>query len=305
MNHCKCRPSEGFGPDHRGVFMRLLRLGPVGMERPALLTDSGETLLIPDEVQQLAPNTASLEFIAAINQAIESGASARWEKVMGERVGSPIPRPGKIICIGLNYADHAAESGMPVPEEPIVFFKASNTLVGPNDDVHIPRKSKKTDWEVELGVVVGAECRYLNSPEDAWERISGFVISNDVSEREFQLERGGQWVKGKSCETFNPCGPWLVTPDELKDVQQLSMRLSVNGELVQSGSTSTMIFDVPYLLWYLSQFMVLDPGDLINTGTPPGVGMGMNPPQFLQVGDVMELEIEGLGGQRQSCIAAP
>ncbi len=285
--------------------MRLLRLGPVGMERPALLTDSGETLLIPDEVQQLAPNTASLEFIAAINQAIESGASARWEKVMGERVGSPIPRPGKIICIGLNYADHAAESGMPVPEEPIVFFKASNTLVGPNDDVHIPRKSKKTDWEVELGVVVGAECRYLNSPEDAWERISGFVISNDVSEREFQLERGGQWVKGKSCETFNPCGPWLVTPDELKDVQQLSMRLSVNGELVQSGSTSTMIFDVPYLLWYLSQFMVLDPGDLINTGTPPGVGMGMNPPQFLQVGDVMELEIEGLGGQRQSCIAAP
>ena len=231
--------------------MRLLRLGPVGMERPALLTDSGETLLIPDEVQQLAPNTASLEFIAAINQAIESGASARWEKVMGERVGSPIPRPGKIICIGLNYADHAAESGMPVPEEPIVFFKASNTLVGPNDDVHIPRKSKKTDWEVELGVVVGAECRYLNSPEDAWERISGFVISNDVSEREFQLERGGQWVKGKSCETFNPCGPWLVTPDELKDVQQLSMRLSVNGELVQSGSTSTMIFDVPYLLWYL------------------------------------------------------
>ena len=285
--------------------MRLLRLGPVGMERPALLTDSGETLLIPDEVQQLAPNTASLEFIAAINQAIESGASARWEKVMGERVGSPIPRPGKIICIGLNYADHAAESGMPVPEEPIVFFKASNTLVGPNDDVHIPRKSKKTDWEVELGVVVGAECRYLNSPEDAWERISGFVISNDVSEREFQLERGGQWVKGKSCETFNPCGPWLVTPDELKDVQQLSMRLSVNGELVQSGSTSTMIFDVPYLLWYLSQWMVLDPGDLINTGTPPGVGMGMNPPQFLQVGDVMELEIEGLGGQRQSCIAAP
>ena len=285
--------------------MRLLRLGPVGMERPALLTDSGETLLIPDEVQQLAPNTASLEFIAAINQAIESGASARWEKVMGERVGSPIPRPGKIICIGLNYADHAAESGMPVPEEPIVFFKASNTLVGPNDDVHIPRKSKKTDWEVELGVVVGAECRYLNSPEDAWERISGFVISNDVSEREFQLERGGQWVKGKSCETFNPCGPWLVTPEELKDVQQLSMRLSVNGELVQSGSTSTMIFDVPYLLWYLSQFMVLDPGDLINTGTPPGVGMGMNPPQFLQVGDVMELEIEGLGGQRQSCIAAP
>ena len=285
--------------------MRLLCLGPVGMERPALLTDSGQTLLIPEEVQKLAPQLASIEFIAAVNQAIESGASARWEKVMGERVGSPIPRPGKIICIGLNYADHAAESGMPVPEEPIVFFKASNTLVGPNDYVHIPRKSKKTDWEVELGIVVGAKCRYLNSPEDAWDRISGFVISNDVSEREFQLERGGQWVKGKSCETFNPCGPWLVTPDELKDVQQLSMRLSVNGELVQSGSTSTMIFDVPYLLWYLSQFMVLDPGDLINTGTPPGVGMGMNPPQFLQVGDVMELEIEGLGGQRQSCIAAP
>lgn len=163
------------------------------------------------------------------------------------------------------------------------------------------RLTGKLSW----GVVVGAKCRYLNSPEDAWDRISGFVISNDVSEREFQLERGGQWVKGKSCETFNPCGPWLVTPDELKDVQQLSMRLSVNGELVQSGSTSTMIFDVPYLLWYLSQFMVLDPGDLINTGTPPGVGMGMNPPRFLHVGDVMELEIKDLGSQRQCCIAAP
>ncbi len=218
---------------------------------------------------------------------------------------APIARPGKIVCIGLNYADHAAESGMPVPLEPVVFFKAPGTMVGPNDDVRIPRASVKTDWEVELGVVVGAECRYLDSPADARERIAGYVLSNDVSEREFQLERGGQWDKGKSCETFNPCGPWLVTPDELPDVQSLGMWLDVNGERRQTGSTATMVFDIDYLLWYLSQFMVLEPGDLINTGTPPGVALGMAEPRYLVAGDVMELAIEGLGSQRQTCIPAP
>ncbi len=189
-------------------------------------------------------------------------------------------RPQQILCIGLNYADHAAESGMPIPEEPIVFNKAPNTLVGPNDDVYLSRGSTKMDWEVELGIFIGSPCRYLESPAEAWERIAGFVISHDVSEREFQLERGGQWVKGKSCETFNPCGPWLVTRDEVQDVQNLSMWLTMNGESRQNGSTATMIFDVPHLVWYLSQFMVLEAGDLINTGTPPGVGMGLTPPSF-------------------------
>ncbi|MFN8171528.1 MAG: fumarylacetoacetate hydrolase family protein [Candidatus Nanopelagicales bacterium] len=217
----------------------------------------------------------------------------------------PIARPGKIVCIGLNFADHAAESGMPVPAEPVVFFKAPGTLVGPDDDVRIPRGSVKTDWEVELGVVVGSECRYLASPAEARERIAGYVLSNDVSEREFQLERGGQWDKGKSCETFNPCGPWLVTPDEVPDVQALSMWLDVNGERRQTGSTATMVFAVDYLLWYLSQFMVLEPGDLINTGTPPGVALGMAEPRYLVAGDVMELGIEGLGVQRQTCVPAP
>lgn len=218
---------------------------------------------------------------------------------------APIARPGKIVCIGLNFADHAAESGMPIPAEPVVFFKAPNTLVGPDDDVRIPRGSVKTDWEVELGVVIGSECRYLTSPVDARDRIAGYVLSNDVSEREFQLERGGQWDKGKSCETFNPCGPWLVTPDEVGDPQALGMWLDVNGERQQTGTTATMVFGVDHVIWYLSQFMVLEPGDLINTGTPPGVALGMAVPRYLVDGDVMELGIDGLGVQRQVCVPAP
>jgi 2-keto-4-pentenoate hydratase/2-oxohepta-3-ene-1,7-dioic acid hydratase in catechol pathway len=193
---------------------------------------------------------------------------------------------------------------MAIPDEPIVFNKAPNTVVGPDDDVIVPRGSTKTDWEVELGVVIGARARYLATPEDAWAYIAGFTLVNDVSEREFQLERGGQWMKGKSCETFNPCGPWLVTPDEIADVHGLGMWLDVNGQRRQTGSTSTMVFDVPYLVWYLSQFLVLEPGDLINTGTPPGVGLGMNPPTYLTVGDVMELGIDQLGIQRQRIVAA-
>jgi 2-keto-4-pentenoate hydratase/2-oxohepta-3-ene-1,7-dioic acid hydratase in catechol pathway len=225
--------------------------------------------------------------------------------VAGLRVGAPIPKPDSIICIGLNYADHAAESGMPIPAEPIVFMKKSNTLIGPNDTVHIPRTSVKTDWEVELGIVIGKTTRYLSSPAESADFIAGYVISNDVSEREFQLERGGQWDKGKSCETFNPCGPWLATADELGDILELDMWLDVNGIRRQTGSTSTMIFDPFFIVHYLSQFMVLEAGDLISTGTPPGVGMGMKPPTYLAHGDVMELGIQGLGSQRQEVIDAP
>ena len=192
---------------------------------------------------------------------------------------------------------------MSIPDEPIVFTKAPNTVIGPNDDVIIPRASSKTDWEIELGIVIGARARYLASPEDAWAHIAGLTLVNDVSEREFQLERGGQWSKGKSCETFNPCGPWLVTPDEIADVHDLGMWLDVNGQRRQTGTTKTMVFNVPHLVWYLSQFMVLEPGDLINTGTPPGVGLGMKPPTYLSVGDVMELGMDALGVQRQRLIA--
>jgi 2,4-didehydro-3-deoxy-L-rhamnonate hydrolase len=216
---------------------------------------------------------------------------------------APVPRPGKIVCVGLNYRDHAAETGQPVPEEPILFTKSPNTLVGPHDDVRIPRGSTKLDWEVELGIVVGQRCSYLANDEDARDAIAGFVLVNDVSERAFQLERSGQWAKGKSAETFNPAGPWLLTTDEIDDVLSLDMWLDVNGVRRQDGSTSTMIFDPFFIVRYLSQFMVLEPGDLINTGTPPGVGMGHTPPVWLKEGDVMELGIDGLGRQRQTVVA--
>ncbi|HEY1922860.1 MAG TPA: fumarylacetoacetate hydrolase family protein [Tepidisphaeraceae bacterium] len=217
------------------------------------------------------------------------------------RIGAPIARPGKVICIGLNYSDHAAESGMEVPKEPIVFMKGNNTVVGPYDDILIPRGSKKTDWEVELGIVIGAETRYLDSPAAAAKRIAGYCISNDVSERAFQLERGGQWTKGKSCDTFNPLGPWLVTSDEVSDPNNLAMTLDVNRQRMQSGNTKTMVFNSAVLVHYLSQFMTLEAGDLISTGTPPGVGLGMKPPRYLKAGDVVELSIDGLGRQRQVC----
>lgn len=218
----------------------------------------------------------------------------------GLRIGAPIARPGKIVCIGLNYSDHAAESGAAVPSEPVVFMKAPNTMIGPDDQVLVPRGSVKTDWEIELAVVIGETCRYLESREEALSRIAGYAISNDVSEREFQLERGGQWDKGKSCETFNPFGPWLVTADEVPDPQDLGMRLWVNGEQRQNGATKNMIFDVAEIVRYLSRFMVLEPGDVINTGTPAGVAMGTPGQPYLRAGDVVELEIDGLGRQRQT-----
>ncbi|MEM6852785.1 MAG: fumarylacetoacetate hydrolase family protein [Planctomycetota bacterium] len=216
---------------------------------------------------------------------------------------SPIDRPGKVICIGLNYSDHAEEAGMAIPDEPIVFLKAANTVVGPHDPVVIPRGGDKTDWEVELGVVIGREAKYLSDQTAAAEAIAGYCVSHDVSERAFQLERGGQWTKGKSCDSFNPLGPWLVTPDEIDDVQNLGMELTVNGQTMQQGSTSKMIFSVLEVVHYLSQFMTLEPGDLINTGTPPGVGMGMTPPQYLQTGDRVALSIDGLGRQESSVVA--
>jgi 2-keto-4-pentenoate hydratase/2-oxohepta-3-ene-1,7-dioic acid hydratase in catechol pathway len=219
--------------------------------------------------------------------------------ISGQRIGSPLARPGAILCIGQNYAAHAAESGNPPPTVPILFYKASNTMVGPADDVLIPRRSVKTDWEVELGVVIGRRARYLDSPEDALSHVAGYAVSNDVSERTFQnAESGGQWSKGKSCETFNPFGPWLVTADEVGDPQALRLRSFVDGEPRQDSSTADMIFPVAYLVWHLSQYTVLEPGDVINTGTPQGVALSGRFP-FLAAGDVMELEIDGLGRQRQ------
>ena len=233
----------------------------------------------------------------------ERAAAGRIFRLAGQRVGAPIARPHQILCIGLNYRDHAAETGQAVPDEPILFTKSPNTLVGPYDDVRIPRGSTKPDWEVELGIVVGRRTSYLESVEAAGDAIAGYLVVNDVSERAFQTERGGQWSKGKSAETFNPAGPWLVTPDEIDDVRALDMWLNVNGIRRQTGNTKTMIFDPYFVVHYLSQFLVLEPGDLIDTGTPPGVGMGFTPPIWLQPGDVMELGIEGLGMQRQNVLA--
>jgi 2,4-diketo-3-deoxy-L-fuconate hydrolase len=230
-------------------------------------------------------------------------AAGRLEHFAGERVGAPIARPQQLLCIGLNFSDHAAETGQAAPDEPILFTKSPNTLVGPNDGVRQPRGSTKLDWEVELGVVVGKRASYLADREEARDAIAGYVVCNDVSERAFQLERGGQWSKGKSCETFNPAGPWLATADEIDDVLDLQMWLDVNGVRRQTGNTATMIFDPYEIVRYLSQFLVLEPGDLIDTGTPPGVAMGMKPPVWLQPGDVMELGIEGLGVQRQEVLA--
>lgn len=283
--------------------MQLMRIGQPGSERPAVRIDDGHYVDVSDYAHDFHADFFEnrLDGLAAfVEERMSAGAVARFD---GARVGAPIARPHQIICIGLNYRDHALETGQAIPAEPIVFTKAPNSMVGPYDDVRIPEGSDKTDWEVELGVVIGRRTSYLRSPEDAEAAIAGYVISNDVSERTFQNERGGQWSKGKSAETFNPCGPWLVTRDEVADSQSLEMWLDVNGVRQQAGSTSTMIFDPQFLVYYLSQFMVLEPGDLINTGTPPGVGMGKNPPTYLQPGDEIRLGIDGLGYQQQSVIA--
>jgi 2,4-diketo-3-deoxy-L-fuconate hydrolase len=280
--------------------VKLLRIGPPGQERPAALAGEATFVDLADVVDDFDEwffGTGGLDRIRPIVD--DRIAAGRVEIIGAQRVGAPIARPHQILCIGLNFRDHAAESGMPVPDEPIIFNKAPNTLVGPNDDVVLPRGSEKTDWEVELGIVIGRRTSYLSSVDEARDAIAGWVLVNDVSERAFQLERGGQWVKGKSAETFNPAGPYLVTTDEIPDIGTLGMWLDVNGVRRQTGSTATMVFSPYEIVRYLSQFLVLEPGDLINTGTPPGVGLGQSPPTYLREGDVMELGIDGLGRQRQ------
>ena len=283
--------------------MRLMRVGNAGSERPVASVD-GEWRDVSAHVSDYDSSFfqgGGIDHLRAL--LIERQHELPMADVKGERIGPCIARPHQILCIGLNYADHAEESGMELPSEPVLFNKAPNTLVGPNDDVLLPRGSDAADWEVELGVVIGRRARYLSSDAEGLSHVAGFCMSNDISERDFQLRRGGQWVKGKSCETFNPCGPWLVTKDQV-DHDSLSMQLSVNGQLMQDGSTSTMVFGVGEVVRYVSQFMVLEPGDLINTGTPPGVAMGQDHPAYLRRGDIMELTIEGLGRQRQRCISA-
>ncbi len=278
--------------------MKLMRIGPPGQERPIVRIDERTYVDVSDMVADYDEAFFGADGLATLD-AVVTERTDRAQPFAGERIGAPIARPHQILCIGLNYSDHAAETGQPVPTEPVLFTKSPNSMVGPDDDVRIPRGATKTDWEVELGLVVGRRCSYLADTEEARAAIAGFVLVNDVSERAFQMERSGQWSKGKSAETFNPAGPWLATPDELGDILALGMWLDVNGRRRQTGSTATMIFDPYFIVHYLSQFMVLEPGDLINTGTPPGVGMGCVPPVWLQPGDVMELGIDGLGSQRQ------
>ena len=284
--------------------MKLMRIGNVGEERAAVAVDESRYVDISDLVGDIDSDFFHAEkwfdIEAEVNKRIGDN---QVHEIAGKRIGAPFARPHQIICIGLNYADHAKESGAEVPPEPIIFTKASNTLVGPNDTVIIPKNSEKCDWEVELGIVIGKRAKYLSSPAEAAEHIAGYVLCNDVSEREFQLERQGQWSKGKSCETFNPAGPWLVTRDELSDVSDLKMSLLVNGRVMQNSTSAQMVFKPDFLVYYLSQFMVLEPGDLINTGTPPGVGLGFKPPVYLKDGDVMKLEIEGLGKQTQNVVS--
>lgn len=286
--------------------MRLIRIGQPGSERPAVLISDEEYLPLEGvtDFDEEFFRSGQLQELPSIAEALLAEGTP-VQSLAGTRVGPPVARPHQIICIGLNYADHAAETGAEIPPEPIIFTKSPNTMIGPNDTVHIPRNSSKTDWEVELAIVIGSSCRYLASEEEALNHIAGYMISNDVSEREFQIERQGQWSKGKSAETFNPAGPWLVTTDEVPDPANLALSLSVNGQMMQNSTTAQMVYQPAFLVHYLSQFMVLEPGDVINTGTPPGVGMGLKPPRYLAPGDVMELTIEGLGHQRQEVIAAP
>ncbi|MBZ9816313.1 fumarylacetoacetate hydrolase family protein [Mesorhizobium sp. CA7] len=276
--------------------MKLLRYGEAGCEKPGLLDADGTIRDLSAHVADIAGTAlhpASLEMLSKLDP-------KSLPVVPGKpRLGACVAGTGKFICIGLNYSDHAAETGATVPPEPIIFMKASSAIVGPDDDVLIPRGSVKTDWEVELGVIIGKTAKYV-SEDDALDYVAGYCVAHDVSERAFQAERQGQWTKGKSCDTFGPTGPWLVTKDEVADPQNLKMWLTVNGKTMQNGSTRTMVFGVKYLVAYLSQFMSLHPGDIISTGTPPGVGLGMKPQVFLKPGDVVELGIEGLGQQKQT-----
>ncbi|MGB7861490.1 MAG: fumarylacetoacetate hydrolase family protein [Acidimicrobiia bacterium] len=279
--------------------MKLVRVGEPGAEVPAIIDLEGNARDISSLVTEIDGKTLANGSLDRVRETD----LASFPIIEG-RLGPPIARPGMVLCIGLNYEDHARETGARIPTEPILFQKATNTVVGPFDNVEIPKGSVKTDWEVELGVIIGSDAKYLNDEQAGWDAIAGYSVSHDVSEREFQIEKGGQWTKGKSCPTFNPLGPWLVTKDEIADVMSLSMATAVNEEVMQNGNTRTMIFNPGYTVWYVSQFMALEPGDLINTGTPPGVGLGFDPPRYLKDGDVVELTIAGLGTQRQRFIQA-
>ncbi|WP_372873645.1 fumarylacetoacetate hydrolase family protein [Pseudomonas sp.] len=275
--------------------MKLVRHGPAGQEKPGLLDAAGRVRDLSAVIDDISPELLAPAQLAELATLDESSLPL---VPADARLGPPLARIGKIVCVGLNYADHAKESGLPVPAEPVLFMKATSAISGPFDPVILPRGSSKTDWEVELGVVIGSKAQYVERAE-AMDYVAGYCIVNDVSERSFQLERGGQWDKGKSADTFAPIGPWLVTRDEVADVADLQLRLSVNGELRQQGNTRTMIFSIEEIVSYVSQFMTLNPGDVISTGTPPGVGAGMSPPQFLKPGDRMTLSIAGLGEQTQ------
>ena len=280
--------------------MKLLRYGQIGSEKPGVLGNDGE-------IRDLSGLITDIDASVLSDQALQKLRDADLSKlpvVSGDpRIGACVGNIGKMICIGLNYSDHAAETGATPPPEPIIFMKVNSAICGPNDDVKIPKTSEKTDWEVELGFVIGKKAKYVSEAE-AMDHVAGYCIVNDVSERSFQAERSGQWTKGKSCDTFGPMGPWMVTRDEISDPQNLKMTLDVNGKRYQDGSTNTMIFGVQFLVHYLSQFFTLHPGDVISTGTPPGVGLGVKPnPVFLKPGDEMHLSIEGLGEQHQKCIA--
>jgi ureidoglycolate lyase len=280
--------------------MKLLRYGQIGSEKPGVLGNDGE-------IRDLSGLITDIDASVLSDQALQKLRDSDFSKlpvVSGDpRIGACVGNIGKMICIGLNYSDHAAETGATPPPEPIIFMKVNSAICGPNDDVRIPKTSEKTDWEVELGFVIGKKAKYVSEAE-AMDHVAGYCIVNDVSERSFQAERSGQWTKGKSCDTFGPTGPWMVTRDEIPDPQNLKMTLDVNGKRYQDGSTNTMIFGVKFLVHYLSQFFTLHPGDVISTGTPPGVGLGVKPnPVFLKIGDEMHLSIEGLGEQHQKCIA--
>ncbi|MDL2401692.1 fumarylacetoacetate hydrolase family protein [Rhizobium mayense] len=280
--------------------MKLLRYGPRGAEKPGILDSNGKVRDLSGHIDDIGGDTLTSAGLAKLSAIDIDSLPVVTEP---GRLGPCVTRTGKFICVGLNYADHAAETGAAIPEEPILFMKATSAITGPNDNVIIPRKSKKTDWEVELGVVIGDEARYV-SEADAMKHVAGYCLINDVSEREFQAERGGQWTKGKSADSFGPIGPWMVARDEIADPQNLKMWLSVDGTMRQNGSTRTMIFGVAFLVHYISQFMSLQPGDIISTGTPPGVGLGMKPPVFLTAGQTIKLGIEGLGEQTQLTVDA-
>ncbi|MEO5783013.1 MAG: fumarylacetoacetate hydrolase family protein [Ginsengibacter sp.] len=281
--------------------MRLIRFRKGGVEKPGIILSDERKLDVSNFGYDFNESFFETGGLGKLEKWIENNRQLLPELKDDIELAPPVAKPGKIICIGLNYSDHAKESGMEAPAEPVIFMKATSAIVGPNDDLYLPHGSMKTDWEVELGVVIGKRASYI-SEADAMDHVAGFILHNDYSERAFQLERGGQWVKGKSCDTFAPLGPFLATQNEIKDVNNLNMWLKVNGELKQNSNTGNMIFKIPFIVSYLSQFMSLQPGDIISTGTPAGVGFGMNPQQFLKRGDLVELGIDGLGSSMQHVI---